>query len=182
VPASVTRFDLEAGLTTTGTDFHDFYRDHRPAIGRALAVTLGDTDLAADAVDEAMVRALQRWDRVSVLDNPAGWAYRVGLNYARSGLRRRLRRPRMRPDGVITGMGDDPMVDDPAIAAALASLSVEHRAVVVCRHLFGWSERETADALDLRPGTVKSRLSRALANLERSLADHRPDRHAEDTP
>ena len=41
--------------------FHDFYAGSRDRVGRALAVTLGDTDLAADCVDEAMARAYQRW-------------------------------------------------------------------------------------------------------------------------
>jgi RNA polymerase sigma-70 factor (ECF subfamily) len=60
-------------------------------------------------------------------------------------------------------------VADPAIALALDDLSIDHRAVVVCRLLLGWSEAQTADALAIRPGTVKSRLSRASTQLARRL-------------
>jgi RNA polymerase sigma-70 factor (ECF subfamily) len=117
-----------------------------------------------------MVRAYQRWDRVSTLDNPAGWVYRVGLNHARSRLRRLLRRPP--PPHTIAA---EFTVADPAIERALARLSVDHRAVVVCRHLLGWSEAQTAAALELRPGTVKSRLTRALTRLEAELHHLRPE-------
>lgn len=45
--------------------FEAFYRDERDQLARALALTLSDSHLAAEAVDEAMVRAYQRWERVA---------------------------------------------------------------------------------------------------------------------
>ena len=63
-----------------------------------------------------------------------------------------------------------PPVADPAIAAALRALPLDHRAVVVCRLLLDWSVDDTAAALGVRPGTVKSRLHRALRDLETRLA------------
>ncbi len=153
-----------------GVDFHEFYSEARPSVGRALALTLRNADLAADCVDEALVRAYQRWDRVSGLDNPAGWVYRVGLNHARSRVRRLLRRPPARPE-----IYHEIQVSDPAIERALAALPIDQRAVVVCRHLLGWSEAQTAAALRIRPGTVKSRLSRALTRLEAELHHLRPE-------
>ncbi|MDY7103458.1 MAG: sigma factor-like helix-turn-helix DNA-binding protein [Actinomycetota bacterium] len=146
--------------------FSDFYRNAWPKVARGLAVTLGDRDLAAEATDEAMARAYQRWRTIAHYDQPAGWVYRVGLNWARSYHRRAIRRlPFTRTDHV-----EAPTVEDPSIAAALAALDVKHRSVVVCRLLLDWSVDETADALDIRPGTVKSRLHRALTQLQSSLA------------
>lgn len=150
-------------------DFDAFYGPARTSVAGALIATLGDRDLAIDAVDEALARAYQRWDRVGCLDNPAGWVYRVGLNHARNVVRRRRRRPPH--DEIVVEFA----IADPEIDLALRSLSIEHRAVVVCRYLLGWSERQTADALGVRPGTVKSRLSRALARLERRLDHLRPE-------
>jgi RNA polymerase sigma-70 factor (ECF subfamily) len=127
-------------------------------------------DLATDSVDEALVRAYQRWEQVGRLDNPAGWVYRVGLNHARSRVRRLLRRvPSPTTDAV------EFAVADPAIDDAIAELSHDHRTVVVCRLLLGWSEAQTADALAIRPGTVKSRLHRATNQLERRLHHLRPE-------
>jgi len=159
--------EMQMMVIESAPDFDAFYRLARPSVGRALALTLRDNDLATDAVDEAMVRAYQRWDHVGRLDNPAGWVYRVGLNHARSRLRRLLRR--VPPPAPESSAAAEFTVADPAIALALDELSVDHRAVVVCRLLLGWSEAQTADALAIRPGTVKSRLSRASKQLERRL-------------
>jgi DNA-directed RNA polymerase specialized sigma24 family protein len=71
--------------------FEAFYRGGYADIARALTATLGDFDLAQEAADEAMVRAYVRWDKIRSYDNPGGWVYRVGLNWARS-TRRRLTR------------------------------------------------------------------------------------------
>jgi RNA polymerase sigma-70 factor (ECF subfamily) len=153
---------------TTILPFEEFYREQRAAIGRALALTLRDTQLASEAIDEAMARAYQRWSRVQAFDNPGGWVYRVGLNWSRSILRRALRPA---PVWVTTeGTVTDPGGLDPTIDRALAQLSIEQRAVVVCRLLVGYSEAQTAAALGLRPGTVKSRLARAITRLQTLLS------------
>jgi RNA polymerase sigma-70 factor (ECF subfamily) len=146
-------------------DFTTFYRDNYLPVARALAYTLGDTGLAAEAADEAMARAYERWSTVQGYDNPGGWVYRVGLNWARSVHRRAARRLPLRDRPVVV----QPPVADPAIGEALRALDVKLRAVVVCRLLLDWSVEETADALDVRPGTVKSRLHHALRALESTL-------------
>jgi RNA polymerase sigma factor (sigma-70 family) len=148
--------------------FEEFYRDQRAPIGRALALTLRDATLASEAVDEAMARAYQRWSRVQALDNPGGWVYRVGLNWSRSILRRALRPAPVwvTNTAIVAERGGL----DPAIDRALAELSIEQRAVVVCRLLIGYSEAQTAAALGVRPGTVKSRLARATARLQSLLS------------
>ena len=148
--------------------FDDFYASNRASVGRALAITLRDQDLARDAVDEAMARAYQRWSHVSQLENPGGWVYRVGLNWSRSMIRRWNR-----PTPIwLTQPNETPprAMVDPTVDRALDTLSVDQRAVVVCRLLLGLSELQTADALRIRSGTVKSRLSRALDRLHPLLA------------
>jgi RNA polymerase sigma factor (sigma-70 family) len=148
-------------------DFEGFYRDHRDRIARALALTLGDTHNGSEATDEAMTRAFQRWRKVSEYHNPEGWVYKVGLNWARSGLRRRNRE-------VLTVFFEgtyEQAMPDPTLDNALAQLSVEQRSVVVCRYLLDWSVEETSAALSVPAGTVKSRLSRALERLESNVND-----------
>lgn len=54
---------------------------------------------------------------------------------------------------------------------AVNALSEEHRLVLACRYVLELSEEETAAALDVRPGTVKSRLARALARLREEIGD-----------
>jgi RNA polymerase sigma factor (sigma-70 family) len=55
------------------------------------------------------------------------------------------------------------------LLAALSALDERDRAVIACRHLLDLSERETAEVLGCRPGTVKSRLSRALGRMRAEL-------------
>ncbi len=58
-----------------------------------------------------------------------------------------------------------------AVAAGLAELSAEHRAVIVLRYLLEYTPGEIADVLELPRGTVNSRLRRGLDHLERLLRE-----------
>ena len=165
-PDDIEIIDIEVVHIAAPRDFESFYRDGYAGIARALTVTLGDLDLAQEATDEAMVRAYVRWDKIRTYDNPGGWVYRVGLNWARSARRRLTRVFPFHERRVV-----DPPITDPAHAAALRDLDISLRAVVVCRLLLDWSVDDTAAALRIKPGTVKSRLHRALAQLERTLGD-----------
>jgi RNA polymerase sigma-70 factor (ECF subfamily) len=146
--------------------FEEFYRDRRDRLARALALTLGDGHLGAEAADEAMARTYQRWDKVATFDDPSAWVYRVGLNWATSVLRRRHRAPQ--PHAERGPLDLDPIAE-PAIKRALADLDIKQRAVVVARFYLGLTEAETATALGIRPGTAKSRLHRALRTLQPRL-------------
>ena len=152
-----------------GEAFSGFYEENYTNVARALSYTLGDVDLGREATDEAMARAYARWTKIGAYDSPAGWVYRVGLNWAYSTRRRVLRSLPFIDHASTT----EPPISDPAIADALRRLDVKLRSVVVCRLLLDWSVEETADALRIKPGTVKSRLHRGLASLERSLGHMR---------
>ena len=170
--------EVESGATSSAVlteSFENFWSGHRKPLSRALALTLGDVDLAAEAVDEAMARAFQRWPHVSQLDSPGGWVYRVGFNWSRSVLRRARRRP---PAWMLSDRAAAHDRYEPTIDAALAALPIAQRSVVVCRLLLGLSEAQTADALRIRPGTVKSRLSRAVDDLSTSLSHLNPSLEA----
>lgn len=152
---------------TDSMDFSGFYRAEADRLARALALALGDVDLAQEAVDEGMVRAYQRWRKVGAYDSPAGWVYRVSLNWARNRVRNRKRE-------VLTDKWSEGSFShdiDPDLEEALASLTIDARSVVVLRYLLGWSTADTASALGISEGTVKSRLSRALDRLESRLEE-----------
>ncbi|MGH9136902.1 MAG: RNA polymerase sigma factor [Acidimicrobiales bacterium] len=155
-------------LVDTDTGFEQFYREHRDQIARALALATGNADLGAEAADEAMARALARWDSLDAMRNPAGWVYRVGLNWVRSSLRRRRHAPVVYREAAAA---DASGIGDTTLDRALAALPLIHRSVVVCRYLLDWSVEDTARALGISPGTVKSRLNRALAKLRHELKE-----------
>ncbi|MCP3933864.1 MAG: sigma-70 family RNA polymerase sigma factor [Actinomycetia bacterium] len=159
----------ESGDTTASVpSFRVFYAAHHSELTRALAFGLGDPELGADAASEAFIKACQRWATVGTLDRPAGWVYRVGLNWGRSVLRRRRREKAKTALLARDDISEDtwPDID---LARALADLSDDHRDVVVARFFLDWTVEHTAAALDIAPGTVKSRLSRALDQLHTRL-------------
>lgn len=157
---------IGARVQRTTPSFDLFYEDAYTGVARALSITLGDSGWGREAADEAMTRAFDRWSDVATYSNPAGWVYRVGLNWARSWHRKLNRRMPWAPE-----MVELPPTQDDALDKALAALDVKYRAVVVCRYLLDWSTEETSRALDLPTGTVKSRLSTGLSQLRTRLGE-----------
>ena len=158
-----------AAVSAVALRFEDFYAAHRDEMARALGLALRDAALGAEAADEALARACQRWGQVSSYANPQGWVFRVGLNWARSWLRRARRERERQPL-----LAQPDAVEDPArdldLERALTTLSSAHRAVIVARFYLDWSVEETAAALGVKTGTVKSRLSRGLEQLRNVMA------------
>ena len=171
---------LASAGTTAATDvdvavalvsFEDFYATHRDKLSRALSFYFGSEDLGAEAADEAFTRAYERWPTVSQHPNPYGWVYVVGTNRARSVLRRRaLARSKQHlvgqdrlQDFVVDEVSDK--AGDFETRAAVHSLRPALRAVVIARFYLDMSVEETATVLNVKSGTVKSRLSRALDQL-----------------
>jgi len=151
--------------------FDDFYRLHYAPVARALAITLGDQQLGTEAADEAMTRAYAKWHNVGSYTNPAGWTYKVGLNWARSWHRTVTRRAAILRRYSSADETTLPATADLDLQDALGRLDDKYRSVVVCRYLMDWDTNETAEALGLRAGTVKSRLSRGLEILRAELED-----------
>lgn len=148
--------------------FEAFYEERYDPIFRAVALSIGDAQAAADCTQEAMVRAWRRWQQVAGLGNRSGWVYRTAMNLARSRFRK-LRRE------VLGVFGDrrqpPPSPPDPALAEALSGLPDGQRQVVVLRFYLDWSLERTAETLEVAVGTVKSRQHRALARLRDVLED-----------
>lgn len=153
-----------------GPTFESFFSTHRNGLVRALSMTLGDSGLAAEAVDEAMTRAVQRWSKVSSYSKPEAWVYRVAYNWATSRFRRLKRDRDYAPRIARPEATTDPEFD-PSIEDALATLSDDHRSVLVLRYFYDWDVQATAEALEISPGTVKSRTSRALDLMAIRLRD-----------
>lgn len=152
-----------APFETTET-FNRFYAANYETLVRSLSITLNDVHLGTEAADEAMARALANWSQIDPTRNPTGWAYRAGLNWARSWQRKVARRLPWTRDPV-----ELPDPKDLELQRALGALDLRFRSVVVCRYLLDWSTDETAEALDIAAGTVKSRLSTGLAELRRLM-------------
>jgi RNA polymerase sigma factor (sigma-70 family) len=136
----------------------------------AVALACGSYPLAEDAVQEALVRAWIRSERGERPESLTGWVAVVALNRARSGWRRAMveRRTRSRL-GEQSRATPAPNEDHVEVMRALAELPRREREVAVLRYLLGFDTKETATALSIGEGTVKSSLSRARAHLADAL-------------
>lgn len=143
--------------------FDEFWRAERDRLYRVLAVGLGDAKLAAEAVDEAMARALQRWPKIRAYDDPAGWVFRVAHNWATSWRRKLSLRPTVPVDRLDRAVEDS--VPDVDVGRVLDELPHEQRMMLALRFGLDWPIARIAGALDVPVGTVKSRLHRTLKAL-----------------
>jgi RNA polymerase sigma-70 factor (sigma-E family) len=137
---------------------------------RRLAYLLtGDWAEAEDLVQDALVRCQRRW-RAIAADDPHAYVRRAVVNGASNWRRRRRLELRLSEDASVPDHA--PGVDARVVLlAALRRLPVEQRQVLVLRYFEQLSEAEAALALDIPPGTVKSRTSRALEALRRAGVD-----------
>lgn len=153
-----------AGLTVVTVDFEAYVAARRPALVRS-AVLLGcGVDDAEDLVQVALTRCLRHWRKVSAADRPDAYIHRVLINVLRD-RRARAWNGEVPTDRLPEMASDFDPTSGLAVRAALAALAKEHREVLVLRFYADLSERDTARALGIAPGTVKSRTARALAAL-----------------
>ncbi|MDQ1431432.1 MAG: hypothetical protein QOF40_2034 [Actinomycetota bacterium] len=134
---------------------------------------------ALDATQEAFVKAWRALGQFRPDAPFRPWLLRIVANEARNARRGAGRRARLerRVFEVRPSVGAAPSTEEAVLALerrrllleALAHLSEADRDVISCRYLADLSEAETATVLGLRPGTVKSRLSRALGRLRAHL-------------
>jgi RNA polymerase sigma-70 factor, ECF subfamily len=149
--------------------FDALFARHWPSAYRAACLVCGDADAAEDVAQEAFlaaIRALDRFDR----RRPFGpWLHRIVVNRAIDHTRARALRREVAGERAPEPVAPEIAAPDEDLVEALAALGVEQRAVVVLRHLLGYTPGEIARLLDLPRGTVNSRLRRGLDALAADL-------------
>lgn len=163
-------------------EFSSYAAERWPALVRSGVVLGCSLEEAQDLAQTTLLRCYTAWRRVQRAADRDAYVYRILLNCHRDSRRRRWWGERPTPDLPDRGVADATASVDAADAVhrALGSLSRVNREVVVLRYVAGLGERETAELLGVAVGTVKSRLSRALAALADSphLTSPSPDRPA----
>ncbi|HYH27142.1 MAG TPA: sigma-70 family RNA polymerase sigma factor [Actinomycetota bacterium] len=151
--------------------FEEFFQAEHVRLGRALYLLTGSAAEADELSQEAMVRVYERWDRVRQMDSPQGYLFRTALNLHRSRVRwlasraRHMVQPSPSRDPAEVVEGRD------SLARALASLPTGQRGAVVLVEWLGMDPQEAAEALGIKPGSVRARLSRARAALRETWED-----------
>ncbi len=145
-------------VQTARTDetFTEFVKAVEPRLAYALGSAYG-AETGKEATADALAYAWENWEKVGVMDNPAGYLFRVGQSRARRYFPRPVHFPTVPPEEL-------PHVE-PGLPKALASLSRKQRVAVVLIHGQGYTERETAELMGLARGTVRQHADRGLAKL-----------------
>jgi RNA polymerase sigma-70 factor (ECF subfamily) len=154
--------------------FEDLVRPHLETAFRVAYLITRNAADAEDATQDALVKAWRAFGRFRPDAPMRPWLLRIVANEARNRRRSAGRRERLALLVEASSGGAAPSPEDDVVRAderarllaALDELPDAHRNVLACRHLLGLSEEETAAALDVPPGTVKSRTARALEKLK----------------
>ena len=151
---------------TSEASYAEFVRTRWRDLVRAAIFLGASSHEAEDLAQQTLVRCYSSWDRVTDATNRDAYVYRILLNQLRDARRTRWWRSRVdaEPDGKVDDASNRVVLTD-AVHQALAGLSKPHREVVVLRYFVQLTEAQTAAALGINVGTVKSRLSRSLARL-----------------
>jgi RNA polymerase sigma-70 factor (ECF subfamily) len=147
-----------------------FYRHHRQ-LYRLAQVTSHNPEDAADALQDAMLKAHRSAPAFRHDSAVSSWLYRIVVNACLDRLRRNRTHPTAALDDDASPSGDPiPRVDTAIVVErALMRLPLEQRAAVVAVDMQGYSVAEAARMLGIPEGTVKSRCSRARAKLAGAL-------------
>src|SRR5437763_1981732 len=149
------------------SDFEALFRAHWARAFRAAYLVVHDAAAAEDIAQEAFLAAVRNLDRFDRRRPFGPWLHRIVVNRAIDWSRRRQLRGEVElHDAPVEDAGRD--VGSETVAA-MRRLSPEHRAVIVLRHLLGYTPGQIARLLELPRGTVNSRLRRGLDELKEHL-------------
>lgn len=146
-------------------EFEGFVTEVGPRLQQSLTALFGPL-VGGEAAADVLAYAWEHWDRVSGMDNAAGYLFVVA--------RRRVRRERGRRPAPLdrVDVQRSPWVE-PGLPGALQQLSSKQRTVVMLVHCFGWSLAEVAEVLGVSKGTVQAHERRAMSRLRRTLGVER---------
>lgn len=155
-----------------------------PRLLRTTYAVAGDAQLAEDALQTAFAKAYAAWPRVGRADDPLAYVRRIAINAAIAQHRRASARRETTvttlPDRPVDSLADELVARD-EVWSAIAALPPRQRAVVVLRFYEDLSEKQIAEVLRCRPGTVKSQASAALATLRARLGEAAPSHEGDRT-
>ena len=168
---------INSGEMPTNADFHAAISSYSDRWYSACLKITRNPELAADAVQDALLNAWRKRDQFQRSARLETWIHRIAINAALNQIRR------LRPgvfeslDGDVESPANSPQRDyedhelESSLARQLARLTEIERVCFVLKHLEQWRTREIADRLDLNDGRVKQAVHRAVKKLRSSMQD-----------
>lgn len=167
----MTRDASNSGTTSIGVDadLEEFCLRLHPQLIRALSRAHRDSDLAEDLAQDALCRAVEKWDRIRALDRPEDYVFRIAFNLARSWWRRRCaeQRAQSRIDDKLVWRDHDP-TPGIEVRRAVSALTPRQREAIVGRYFLDLDVRDAAVSMKCAEGTVRALTSQAIAALRSS--------------
>lgn len=158
-------------------DFDDWVAARGPALLRLAYVLTGNRADAEDAVQDALSRALPRWDRIRQVGDPDAYVRRMVVNAHTSWWRRFRRRETPVAETYVVRVDPAPVDDQETLWRACLALPESQRVAVVLRYYEQLGYPEIAAITGVAEGSVRARVSRGLATLRIALAEGE-DEHA----
>ena len=173
---------IDETLAGDSAAFGELVRKYQDRLFNTLVHVVGCREEAADVAQDAFVQAFVKLDTFQRASAFYTWLYRIAFNLSMS--RRRRRRPTASIEQARENLGSEPVDcgEEPSeqlereeradqVRQALATLTEQHRAILVLREMDGFCYERIADVLDLPAGTVRSRLHRARLQLRERLKE-----------
>ncbi|MGH9077785.1 MAG: RNA polymerase sigma factor [Acidimicrobiales bacterium] len=148
--------------------FEDWYPRVHPRVVGAVFAACGDVDVAMEATDESVARALPRWKEVSGMAFPEAWVCRVAINVMRRRLRRRSMEARLLDRRRRSAVPEAP-ASEAYPEVWVRDLPERQRLAVVLRYVGDLPEAGIATALGVTRGSVSASLATARARLKAVL-------------
>lgn len=149
----------------------ELFRRYRDTVFRFAMARTGDSDLANDITQELFLRLARHRRPVFRRAKFSTWLYRVTANIATDQWRRQAARPAAPLEEPVGAGGLEASIDLDRVLAVLDSLPARQREVFHLRILEQWSVEETATALGINIGSVKTHLHRALGAVRTQLEE-----------
>jgi len=151
-----------------------------PRLLRMAYAVCGDRQLAEDAVQSVWVSAYRTWPRVRDVESTEAYLRKMVVNQLMSWRRRKSwAMASVRVVEPSRASHENGVVEHELVWTAVGQLPPRQRAVIVLRYYEGMSEADIAETLRIRPGTVKSAASAAMARLRSTLIETEIQRETE---
>ena len=151
-------------------DFDAFYRREFAGMVVLASAILGRRAGAEDVVQDAMVDAHRRWERIGDYDAPRGWLHRVVVQRALKVNRRRSNERAAHLRASVTTNGAESAAElDPGLRTCLEALPTQQRAAMALHYLADLSLEQIGDGLGISEGTVKTHLTRGRSRMASML-------------
>lgn len=151
-------------------DFASLYQSRFADLAAQLYAFTGNASETHDLVQEAFIRAWQRWDKVGRYEDPVAWVRRVAWNLAMTRHRRWKILQRL-PDHSPPPPSPDVGLDRMVLVQALRRLPPQQRRALVLHYVADMSVADIAQEMEAPEGTVKSWLHRGRAELAAQMSE-----------